>query len=233
MLGCSRNTRKDIEFKGQIKVQKNVGGIEGLCIIEPTVHGDKRGYFMEPYNSKDMKEAVRQSVEAGLNVRCTFRSPDSYVLPLRELVEEGGLSEELINDRVRDILRVKFLVGLFDEPYQTDLEGADKEVEKKENLEVALQSSKESLVLLKNERNTLPLDISSIKKKAVCGPNADESGYALTHYGPLAVDVVTVLQGIKDKVKGKAEVLYAKGCELVDDNWPESELIDYSLMETV
>ena len=72
-----------------------------------------------------MKEAVRQSVEAGLNVRCTFRSPDSYVLPLRELVEEGGLSEELINDRVRDILRVKFLVGLFDEPYQTDLEGAD------------------------------------------------------------------------------------------------------------
>ena len=151
--------------------------------------------------AKDMKEAVRQSVEAGLNVRCTFRSPDSYVLPLRELVEEGGLSEELINDRVRDILRVKFLVGLFDEPYQTDLEGADKEVEKKENLEVALQSSKESLVLLKNERNTLPLDISSIKKIAVCGPNADESGYALTHYGPLAVDVVTVLQGIKDKVK--------------------------------
>ena len=71
------------------------------------------------------------------------------MLPLRELVEEGGLSEELINDRVRDILRVKFLVGLFDEPYQTDLEGADKEVEKKENLEVALQSSKESLVLLK------------------------------------------------------------------------------------
>ena len=54
----------------------------------------------------------------------------------------------------------------------------------------------------------------------------------MTHYGPLAVDVVTVLQGIKDKVKGKAEVLYAKGCELVDDNWPESELIDYPLTET-
>ena len=51
-----------------------------------------------------------------------FRSPDSYVLPLRELVKEGGLSEEVINDRVRDILRVKIpLVGLFDAPYQTDL----------------------------------------------------------------------------------------------------------------
>ena len=49
---------------------------------------------------------------------------------LRELVKEGGLSEEVINDRVRDILRVKFLVGLFDTPYQTDLKGADEEVEK-------------------------------------------------------------------------------------------------------
>ena len=78
-----------------------------------------------------MKEAVRQSVEAGLNVRCTFRSPDSFVLPLRELVKEGGLSEEVINDRVRDILRVKFLIGLFDAPYQTDLADADREVEKK------------------------------------------------------------------------------------------------------
>ena len=56
--------------------------------------------------AKDMKEAVRQSVEAGLNVRCTFRSPDSFVLPLRELVKEGGLSEEVINDRVRDILKI-------------------------------------------------------------------------------------------------------------------------------
>ena len=42
---------------GQIKVEKNVGGIEGLCVIEPAVHGDARGYFMETYNEKDMKEA--------------------------------------------------------------------------------------------------------------------------------------------------------------------------------
>ena len=42
---------------GQIKVEKNVGGIEGLCVIEPAVHGDTRGYFMETYNEKDMKEA--------------------------------------------------------------------------------------------------------------------------------------------------------------------------------
>lgn len=181
--------------------------------------------------AKDMKEAVRQSVEAGLNVRCTFRSPDSFVLPLRELVKEGGLSEEVINDRVRDILRVKFLIGLFDAPYQTDLADADREVEKEENEAIALQASRESVVLLKNADELLPLDINSTKKIAVCGPNANEEGYALTHYGPLAVEVTTVLEGIQEKTKGKAEVLYTKGCDLVDAHWPESEIIDYPLTD--
>ena len=181
--------------------------------------------------AKDMKEAVRQSVEAGLNVRCTFRSPESYVEPLRELVKEGGLSEDVIDDRVRDILRVKFLVGLFDAPYQTDLAGADEEVENPANEDVALQASRESIVLLKNDQQTLPLDIDRIKTIAVCGPNADEEGYALTHYGPLAVDVTTVLEGIQAKVEGKAEVLYTKGCDLVDAHWPESELIEYPLTD--
>lgn len=178
--------------------------------------------------AKNMKEAVRQSVEAGLNVRCTFRSPESFVEPLRELVEEGGLSEELIDSRVRDILRVKFLLGLFDAPYQTDLAGADEEVEKAEHEKVALQASRESIVLLKNDK-VLPLSLDEVKTIAVCGPNADEESYALTHYGPLAVDVTTVLEGIKEKVGGKAEVLYAKGCELVDAHWPDSELIDFPL----
>ena len=181
--------------------------------------------------AKDMKEAVRQSVEAGLNVRCTFRLPDSFVLPLRELVKEGGLSEEVINDRVRDILRVKFLIGLFDAPYQTDLAGADHEVEKEENEAIALLAARESIVLLINAGELLPLDINSIKKIAVCGPNANEEGYALTHYGPLAVEVTTVLEGIQEKTKGKAEVLYTKGCDLVDAHWPESEIIDYPLTD--
>ena len=179
--------------------------------------------------AKDMKEAVRQSVEAGLNVRCTFRSPESFVEPLRELVKEGGISEETINSRVRDILRVKFLIGLFDSPYQMQLAEADKVVENPEHEAVALQASRESIVLLKNDNKTLPLDIDKVKTISVCGPNADEEGYALTHYGPLAVDVTTVLEGIKEKVAGKAEVLYTKGCDLVDANWPESEIIDYPL----
>ena len=128
--------------------------------------------------AKDMKEAVRQSVEAGLNVRCTFRSPDSFVLPLRELVKEGGLDEETVNDRVRDILRVKFLIGLFDAPYQTDLAGADKEVEKEENEAVALQASRESVVLLKND-GTLPLKDGTKVYAEAFGKSA-EAGEAAT-----------------------------------------------------
>lgn len=201
-------------------------GFRGYVVSD----SDAVEYLYTKHNTaKDMKEAVRQSVEAGLNVRCTFRSPDSFVLPLRELVKEGGLSEEVINDRVRDILRVKFLIGLFDAPYQTDLAGADDEVENEANEAVALQASRESIVLLKNTDNTLPLNIDKIKKIAVCGPNADEEGYALTHYGPLAVEVTTGLEGIREKAQGKAEVLYTKGCDLVDAHWPESEIMEYPL----
>ena len=201
-------------------------GFRGYVVSD----SDAVEYLYTKHNTaKDMKEAVRQSVEAGLNVRCTFRSPDSFVLPLRELVKEGGLSEEVINDRVRDILRVKFLIGLFDAPYQTDLAGADDEVENEANEAVALQASRESIVLLKNTDNTLPLNIDKIKKIAVCGPNADEEGYALTHYGPLAVEVTTVLEGIHEKARGKAEVLYTKGCNLVDAHWPESEIMEHPL----
>ncbi len=206
--------RKEMKFKGYVVSDSDA--VEYLH----SKHG----------TSKDMKESVRQAVEAGLNVRCTFRSPDSYVLPLRELVEEGSISMETINERVRDILRVKFMVGLFDMPYQMDLRQADVEVNSIKNQEIALQASRESIVLLKNENNTLPLSINDIKKISVCGPNADDAAYALTHYGPLAVEVISVLQGIEDKV-GKSNVLYTKGCDIVDANWPESEIMSYPLTE--
>ncbi|MBO4340678.1 MAG: glycoside hydrolase family 3 C-terminal domain-containing protein [Bacteroidales bacterium] len=174
--------------------------------------------------SRDMKESVRQAVEAGLNVRCTFRTPDSYVLPLRQLIEEGSLPMEMIDDRVRDILRVKFLIGLFDRPYQLDYAAADREVNSEENNHVALRASRESLVLLKND-GMLPLEASKLKRLAVIGPNADETSFVHTHYGPLATEAVSVLEGLRKALDGKAEVVYEKGCELVDAAWPESELI--------
>lgn len=187
--------------------------------------------FSKHGTAADMKESVLQSVLAGLNVRCTFRSPDSYVLPLRELIEEGAIPMSIIDDRVRDILRVKFTVGLFDHPYQTDLKQADIEVNSKENQQVALRASRESLVLLKNQDALLPLDLDKVSCISVCGPNANEGAYALTHYGPLAVDVTTVLEGIQSKVKPGTEVLFTKGCDLVDANWPESELIRFPLTD--
>ena len=171
---------------------------------------------------------------AGLNVRCTFRSPDSYVLPLRELVEEGTVPMSVIDERVRDILRVKFLVGLFDSPYQTDYESADEEVDGAKNNEVALRASLESLVLLKNassdtpfgtDGKTLPLNVEKLKRVAVIGPNADDTGYAHLHYGPLGTKAVSVLEGLRTAIDGKTDVVYAKGCELVDKNWPESEVL--------
>ena len=201
--------RNDLGFKGYVVSDSDA--VEYLY----TKHGV----------AENMKEAVRQSVEAGLNVRCTFRSPDSYVLPLRELVGEGRVSMEIIDERVRDILRVKFLTGLFDCPYQTSFDAADEEVDGVEHNKVALQASLESIVLLKNSDKTLPLDISAIRRIAVVGPNADEVSYSHTHYGPLATESVSVLEGLKKALEGKVEVLYSKGCEIVDKNWPQSEIL--------
>lgn len=190
--------------------------------------------YTKHHVAEDMKEAVKQSVEAGLNVRCTFRAPDGYVLPLRELVKEGTVSMETIDSRVRDILRVKFLTGAFDHPYQLDYEAADKEVNGEEHNSVALRASLESLVLLKNSASvtsfgtdgkTLPLNASALKRVAVIGPNADNTEYAHFHYGPLATKAVSVYDGLKKALEGKAEVKYAKGCELVDKNWPLSEIL--------
>lgn len=180
--------------------------------------------------AKDMKEAVYQAVMAGLNVRCTFRSPDSFVLPLRQLIKEGRIPMSIIDERVRDILRVKFMVGLFDAPYQENLKQADIEVNSAENQKIALQASREAIVLLKNADNVLPLSASNVKTISVCGPNADATAYALTHYGPQAVEVTSVLNGIRRKM-GADRVLYAKGCDLVDATWPESEILPQPLTD--
>ncbi len=207
---------------------RNQMGFRGYVVSD----SDAVEYLYSKHGTaEDMKEAVRQSVLAGLNVRCTFRSPDSYVLPLRDLVKEGAIDMGVIDQRVADILRVKFLVGLFDRPYQSDLKAADQEVNGAENQKIALQAARESLVLLKNKDNLLPLNIDKVKNIAVIGPNADDASYALLHYGPLAVEVVTVLQGIREKAGEKANVVYTKGCDIVDENWPDSEIIDYAMTD--
>ena len=66
---CIIIVKKEICKMGQIKVEKNAGGIKGLCVIEPTVHGDARGYFMETYNQKDMEEAGL-TMHTGTHILC-------------------------------------------------------------------------------------------------------------------------------------------------------------------
>ena len=177
------------------------------------------------YNYKD---AVRQAVEAGLNVRTNFTFPEVFIEPLRELVREGTLSMKVIDDRVRDVLRVKFWLGLFDHPYMERPEQADSIVANPEHQRVALQVCRESLVLLKNENHLLPLG-KDVRKILVTGPNAAAIRYALSRYGPSKVKVISVLEGIRQRAGSGVEVTYTKGCDLIDPNWPESEILPQPL----
>ncbi len=173
------------------------------------------------------QEAVRQTVQAGLNVRTTFNHPDNFVKPLRALIAAGDLSVETINDRVRDVLRVKFTEGLFDNPYR-DENKVDDVLRSKEHLNLARNASRESIVLLKNDNNILPLSRNSVKKIFVCGPNAKAKSSSISRYGSLGVDIISPLEGIKSRA-GDVEITYAEGCKLTDESWPHSEIIDYDL----
>ena len=177
----------------------------------------------------DVKDAVREAIEAGLNVRTNFTMPQTYVMPLRELVKEGKVSMKTLDSRVADVLRVKFELGLFDDPYVKDPKAADKIVHSEEAENTALQMNRESMVLLKNQDNLLPLDKSKIKNILVTGPLATETDYAISRYGPSHNPVTSVLAGIKTYVGAGVNVTYAKGCDVVDPTWPESEIIETPL----
>jgi beta-glucosidase len=188
--------------------------------------------FSKHHVAGDYKEAVRQVVEAGLNVRTNFTPPKNYILPLRELVKEGSVSMKTIDSRVADVLRVKFKLGLFDQPYVKDIKAADAIVGTDKNEDFVLSMEQQSLVLLKNANNTLPLDASKLKNILVTGPLAMETNYAISRYGPNDIKVINVLDGIKEYLGNKVNVRYAKGCNEVDSTWPESEIIPTPLTKT-
>jgi len=178
----------------------------------------------------DMKDAVRQSIEAGLNVKTNFTPPDDFILPLRALVKEGKVSMKTLDDRVRDVLRVKFILGMFDHPYVEDADYAAKTVNSSEHQQVALRAARESIVLLKNDRNALPLS-KELHSIAVIGPNADDDSLTRYRYGPNGVKGTTVLQGIKNKLGDKVKINYAKGCEVTNEHWPETEVLPEPLTQ--
>ena len=156
------------------------------------------------------EEAVRQVVEAGLNVRTNFTHPKDYILPVRKLVKEGKLSMKSVDRMVADVLRVKFELGLFDSPYVKDPKAADKIVGADKHRDFVLDMQKQSLVLLKNENNLLPLDKNQTKKVLIAGPLAKETNYMISRYGPQGLDNITVYDGIKDYLGNQTEVVYAK-----------------------
>ncbi|WP_430817108.1 glycoside hydrolase family 3 C-terminal domain-containing protein [Carboxylicivirga sp. RSCT41] len=173
------------------------------------------------------KDAVRQAVEAGLNIRTTFNHPENFVNPLRELIHEETLSIELINERVKDVLYVKFKEGLFDTPYK-DEKLVKAVVRSDEHLELAKKASRQSLVLLKNN-NVLPLDATKMKHVLVVGPNAMAESSSISRYGALGIDIISPLEGIRQFIGDKVKVDYSPGCNLHDKHWPHSEVIDYPL----
>jgi len=204
----TKRLRKDFGFKGY--VVSDSAAVEYL--------------YNKHAVAADMKDAVRESILAGLNVKTNFTPPVDFILPLRELVKEGKVPVKVLDDRVRDVLRVKFLIGLFDRPYIQDAANTKAVVNSAAHQAVALRAARESLVLLKNDKNVLPLS-KQIKSIAVVGPNADDQSLIQYRYGPSAIETVTVRQGIKNLLGPGVEINYAKGCEVTDEHWPTTEVL--------
>ena len=174
-------------------------------------------------------DAARQCAEAGLNVRTNFTPPEDYILPLRREYAAGRLSEEVIDRRVREVLSVKFRLGLFDNPYTGNGAEADAQVGADKNMDFVMQVGREAMVLLKNEGDLLPLDKTALRKVLVTGPLSDYSDFMASRYGPNGLPCVTMLEGIRNYLGDKVEVVYEKGCNVVDAAWPASQLIPQKL----
>lgn len=175
------------------------------------------------------EDGIALAANAGVNIRTDFTPPEQYILPLRKALKDGKISQETLNKRVSEILYVKFWLGLFDNPYRGDGKTAEKIVHCKAHQEVALQAARESIVLLKNENNILPLS-KSIHSVAVIGPNADERKQLESRYGPANASIKTVYEGIKEMLPN-ANVVYKKGCDIFDPHFPESEILAFEMSD--
>lgn len=161
--------------------------------------------------AKDKEEAARLALQAGVDIE--LPDPDCFPL-LVKLVREGKLSEALVDKAVARLIRAKFLLGLFENPY-VDPDRAVRVTNSREHRELAADAARRSIVLLKNENNLLPLDRSRLRAIAVIGPNANR-----VHLGGYSDDPgrgVSVLQGITEKVSSQIKVTYAEGCKITQE----------------
>ncbi|HZR66837.1 MAG TPA: CIA30 family protein [Terriglobales bacterium] len=155
-------------------------------------------------------DAARLALSAGVDYDL---SDGSVYRTLVEQVREGVVPEAQLNRAVSRILAAKFRLGLFDDPF-VDPDAAEKLTNSPEHRKIALKAAQETIVLLKNDRNLLPLDLNKLKTIAVIGPNADQ--LHLGGYSRNPLHGVTILQGIQNRVGSKAKVVYAEGCRFTN-----------------
>jgi len=170
--------------------------------------------------AKDKTEAAKLAVEAGVNIEL----PDVDCYPnLVQLVNEGKVTESLIDELTGEMLKYKFILGLFEDPY-VNPEDVQAELKLEKDRTLALKAAQQTITLLKNDDEFLPLDLKKEKTIAVIGPNADRK--MLGGYSGTPKFYTTVLNGIKEKVGENGEILYSEGCKLtIGGSWNDDEII--------
>ncbi len=177
-------------------------GFQGFVVSD---YGSVAGILDLHRTAADKLETAKQAIEAGLDVEL----PNIYIYgePLLTAVRQGMVSEATIDQAVRRVLTAKFKLGLFDNPY-VDPKAAAKLNDSPAHRQLALQAARESIVLLKNDRQTLPL-AKNINTIAVIGPHANSA--PLGGYSGFGMKTVTPLEGIKNKVSATTKVIFEEG----------------------
>ena len=167
------------------------------------------------------EESAALAVNNGCDLNC-----GRVFTALQKAVEQGLISEQTIDQAVARLFKTRFKLGMFDPPELVPYANIPYEINDcPEHRQLALQAARESMVLLKNENNLLPLNREKIKKVAVIGPNADSKDILLGNYFGIPSQYVTPLAGIRAHVGPEVQVIYAPGCDLetnTPDFWGES-----------
>lgn len=199
------------------KILREELGFEGLVLSE----GGGIGTLLYEQIVSTRKEAGAMALKAGVDVGISYE--EGYMASMIENVREGKVNISTVDRSVRRILHQKFRLGLFENPY-VDPDHAVSVSNTKENKELALQVAREGIVLLKNENNLLPLK-KEIRSIAIIGPNANDKKNQLGDYiaENVTQDIVTVLEGIKNRVSTKTKLTYVKGCDVIGNELNEIE----------
>lgn len=163
----------------------------------------------------DRTDAAIQALSAGVDIE--LPDPSCYPL-LPQLVTEGRVSMAAVDKAVARVLRAKFQLGLFENPY-VDVERAVRLTNSQEHRDLAAEAARRSIVLLKNANGLLPLDRNKLNSIAVIGPNA--AGVHLGGYSDDPQRGVSVLDGLRSKLGNRVKVNYAEGCKITQEggNW--------------